>query len=583
MAMDAKQRKTMITRIAGGVVIALIIIGVVYWLFSGTTATEKASPLGPSDPMAPTAPVVAPPQQGGQIVLNPTAIQFQPDTQASATFMIQALGQPMTINDVVMPTTDADALTVQSIDCPSPPAQLPAGSSCVASVTWNASRTVNSTITIKAATANTGGAPVEVTNSIAVTATSTKAPPPPGQAAGTAGGVGAASAPNSQQVDQLPQQASASQNGSAGVPSGPSMREQMQGSYQQQRRSGLTGIMPSQLQPAARSPYTSWNNIGVQGATSSYPVNMTRVITPDKPITAVLSVAIDTRQTVTAVAMVDRDVYGNNGRTVVIPRGSKLIGKVSGAAERVGIAWSQVLRPDGVRFLFTGESGDSAGRGGVPGKVNERLLQRYGYSLLPSLVSGGITLGLGGQTTTSTGVGGTTENQDAKAVASQILQQPLQQIAQDIYQRKSQMPIQITVPQGTRITVWSVGDLRLKPMGESDEAQTPGGQGAGATGTPGRSQDINGGFNRGNGTASTAGRNYATQAPAQAETADDDGAEDGSASLSVGTVDANGNYIPPGGSAPAPGPIVTNTNNGVKNATGSANTTFNANKAPWQQ
>lgn len=590
MAMDAKQRKTLFIRLGAGLFLVFVLLFLGWYLFWPSEDTKpKQSPLGASDTMIP-----AEPQKqdlaGGQMTVNPTAIQFAADTPQTQgkpetiIAIISAVGAPVTIQSAVVPPTDADAISVSSLDCPAAPQQLPAGSSCTFSVTWNKAHSVSTALTISGTTTNTGGVQAPLVQNVAITGVTTTPTAPAGGAAGAAGGAGA--------EGQAPPPSGAPDNTQAA--SGPSPAQQARDEYLQGRRGmGINVVQAGQLQPTARSPYASWDNIGVQGDKSSFPVDMSRVITPDKPLTAVLTYQIDTRATVTAVAMVDRDVYGNNGRTVVIPRGTKIIGKVGGGAtDRVGIAWNQLIRPDGVRFVFSGESGDAMGRGGVPGRINNRYLERYGFSLLPSLAGAGITAMLGGQTNSavSAGGGGTSsaQTQDAKAVAAQILQQPLTQIAQDIYSKKSQIPVQITIPAGTRLTVWSTGDLRLKPVGESDDPATQqGGQNGNQQGQGGAFGPVAQRQNGGNqGSAQRQTQAPASTARAPSRSSNDD---EGGSSLQVGRVDANGNYIAPGASAPAPGPIVVNNSNGSRttvtstpNTAANGQTNFPAASNPWK-
>jgi len=581
--MDTKQRKTVMIRVGAGLVVALVLAFLGWYLFWPSSNTApKASPLGPSDQMIPQPPKAVAPPAAGSVVINPSNIEFIKDKGDTVVFLISAQGGPVTIKDITLPTADTDALKISIIDCQAAPAQLLPGTSCSASVTLTGTRTVNSTISVVTSSRDAQGQSSDKTQSIAVSGVSSNpnqaqpgATPTPGTVPPPATTGAANPAPTQTQVA-----------------SGPSPMQQARESYLQGRRGAPIQIATSQLQPAARSPYTSWDNIGVQGSKSSFPVDMSRVITPDKPITAVLTYQIDTRATVTAVAMVDRDVYGSSGRTVVIPRGTKIIGKVGGGAtDRVGIAWNQIIRPDGVRFVFDGQSGDAMGRGGVAGRINNRYLERYGFSLLPNLAGAGITALLGGQTSQNNGANGTSQTQDAKAVAAQILQQPLTQIAQDIYSKKSAIPVQITIPAGTRLTIWSTGDLRLKPVGEDDEPREGNGQSAQQNG-----QTSAFGAQRAGQTSAYGGYGGNQSAPQQGQAqpqggvagGGDGGTADGtSAALQVGRVDANGNYIAPGATAPAPGPLVTNTNNGaarVGQTTTPTNgqTNFPANRNPWQ-
>lgn len=602
--MDAKQRKTLMIRIGAGVVIALLLaFAGFFFLWPDSDTGQKQKQLSPSDPMAPAQikPVdgeAVPGEKPGTLTTNPSSVQFPqdaPEQSRTVIITLTANGGPVMIQGAVIPTNDNDTLKVANIDCPvGSQGPLPANQTCTASVTWNAARTVNSTLTIA-----TGAAPPTTAPTPAVTAA-------PGAAAGadtttltttnpgllvTLPITGVSTKPagpdaNGQPIPAPEQGAQGPSQAAVGQSPIQAARE----AYLAARRGQGFNIStsPGGLQAVARSPYTSWDNIGVTGYKSSFPTDMTRVITPDKPLTAVLAYQIDTRQAITAVATIDRDIYGSSGRTVVIPRGTKLIGTVGGGAtDRVGIAWRQLIRPDGVRFVFEGMSGDAMGRGGVPGRINNRYLQRYGYSLLPTLASAGLTAALGGQSSTVSNGGGTSQTQDARAVAAQILQQPLNQVAQDIYAKNSSIPVQITIPAGTRITVWSTGDLRLKPLGDPDDDRAQQESARANQGNAANQQRQNGqGFNpyaqqAGSGSSAPQPSAAAQQAPA---------AQEGNgSSLQVGRVDANGNYIAPGTSAPPPGPLATNTNNAAARVQGQQTTTttqgrtnFPANSNPWQ-
>lgn len=597
--MDPKQRKLVMIR-AGAAVGILLILAFLGWVLFGPSGqpSAKQEQLGPSDTMAPEAvkqeQTVAP-VANGTLTANPGQIQFEQDKPDTIIFTVQALGGPVAIRSAVIPDADIDTLKISNIDCPVYPQQglLAEGKSCNASITWNGNRSVNSTITMTTGEGapTAGGAPVAAPVATAPSPDGTVVPPPvaagPQQvvialAAVSTKAPGAAQAQNGQEV---PPPAEGAQATAPQAAQGASPMQMMRDAYLAGRRMmGLSPVQgPGGLQPAARSPYASWDNIGVASRKSSAPTDMSRVITPDKPMTAVLTYQIDTRQTVTAVATVDRDVYGSSGRTVVMPRGSKIIGRVGGGAtDRVGIAWNQIIRPDGVRFMFEGESGDAMGRGGVPGRINNRYLQRYGYSLLPTLASAGMTVALGGQSSTAAGTTGTVQSQDARAVAAQILQQPLTQIANDIYNKNGNIPVQITIPAGTRITVWSTGDLRLKPAGEEEPIDPRAAAQNGQTQQGGRQQGQ--GFGQGFGSQQGFGGNQQNQQPQQQTSNGANAPADDGAAMQVGTIDPSGTYVPPSSNAPAPPPATMNTNNAANRVTqgSSRGTTMPTNTNPWQ-
>ena len=587
MAMDPRKRKKILVAVGGALGVILLLGFMFFFLFASDKKVAPRETLGASDSMvpAPKEEVVTTP---GTLSMSPSTLAFNPDQKGDILLTLSANNGPVGIKDIQIPQEYAGSVKVSNLDCPAFPLRLAAGKSCQASVHWEGDRTVNTTVRIVGETvrppsaSNPNAGVTELQESVGITGVSTRTPGAPGAVGGT--GAPVPGMVDAGQVGSIPPQAAPA---TTVAPQGPSVREQYRGAYLDARRgSGLQGVQPqggNQLQAAARSPYVSWDNIGIESSSSSLPVDMARVITPDKPLPAVLVVPIDTRATVTAVAMVDRDVYGNNGRTVVIPRGTKIIGNIGGGNERVGIQWTQLIRPDGTRFRFDAASGDAMGRGGIPGRVNERNLQRYGFTLLAGAAQAAATIGLGGQQVqTSGGFGGATQTQDAKAVASQQLSQSIQQINSDFFARKKQLAIQITVPAGTRITVWSANDLRLKPATDRDEPQSGNGQ----NGQNGQAARTTGGALGGR-QGGLAGFRPNTQQPTQqnAQQAQQPatqnggtgstGGDDADGGIRTGQIDANGNYIAPG--APSPGPRVLN------GTSGSGSAPAGSTAAPWDR
>lgn len=527
--MDNREKKKRQIQIAAFVTLLLVFGIGGYFLFRGDDVPVAERNLGPSDSMVPPDPSSLDITTSGSLIATPAVVNLNPGVTSQIVTLL-ATGVPVLISDVQIPAQYASDLRVNSIDCPAPTVPLNAGAACSASIEWSGAKPLSTAIEVKGMSSLDNGQAINIV--IPVTAE------------GVAEDVASFDAQPQAVMPSVPVGA-APQGSPVGVSeavamSGPSLKQQRQAAYIQARRAGqFAPVAGSNLNPSARSAYSSWNNVGAPGNVSSNPTDMSRVITPDKAITAVIANPIDTRMAVTAVAMVDRDIYGNNGRTVVVPRGSKLIGRVGGGVGRLGIAWSQLIRPDGVRFMFEGQSGDAMGRGGVPGRVNEQLLRRYGYSLLPPAIAAGITVGLGGRSTTSSGTTGTIESQDARSVAAEILTEPLNEIASDIYQRNSQIPAQTTVPAGTRITVWSIGDLRLKPVGERDTAEKADQNRQFASSRNSAAVELP--------TAIASGSYGARQS--QGPEYEGEIAE---GNYPVGVIDDNGNYIAPGMDAPTP-------------------------------
>ena len=145
------------------------------------------------------------------------------------------------------------------------------------------------------------------------------------------------------------------------------------------------------------------------GVFSSRPYDRTFVLRQYKPIpaTIVSDIQADAKLLEGGLpvrATVDRNVYSDNGRTVIIPTGTLMLGYVTGdlpgpykAVGRMQIKWYQFIRPDGVEFNFTNNdkqpfAADSQGRKGVPGHGNTDYLQQFVMPMLTAVVPAAVNL-----------------------------------------------------------------------------------------------------------------------------------------------------------------------------------------------
>ena len=103
-------------------------------------------------------------------------------------------------------------------------------------------------------------------------------------------------------------------------------------------------------------------------------------------------------------ATVDRNVYSDNGRNVIIPTGTLLMGYVTGelpgpytSVGRMNIKWYQFILPNGVEFNFSGGgdtpfSGDAQGRSGIPGYGSSDYLEQFFMPMLTAIVPAAVNL-----------------------------------------------------------------------------------------------------------------------------------------------------------------------------------------------
>ena len=92
-------------------------------------------------------------------------------------------------------------------------------------------------------------------------------------------------------------------------------------------------------------------------------------------------------------AIVSDDVYSFDGRRVLIPTGTRLIGEYQSeivrGQKRIFVVWTRMLRDDGVSVRLNSIGADSLGRSGLTGRVDNKFRERFGAAILLSIVGGG--------------------------------------------------------------------------------------------------------------------------------------------------------------------------------------------------
>jgi type IV secretion system protein VirB10 len=107
-------------------------------------------------------------------------------------------------------------------------------------------------------------------------------------------------------------------------------------------------------------------------------------------IEASLETAISTGLAGTVSAVVSHDVWSFDMSRVLIPRGSRLYGRYESEVDigqrRVLIAWDRIVTTDGQSVRLAAFGTDRIGRSGLPGRVRNHFLQRFGTAALISVI-----------------------------------------------------------------------------------------------------------------------------------------------------------------------------------------------------
>ncbi|RWI54798.1 MAG: TrbI/VirB10 family protein [Mesorhizobium sp.] len=160
-------------------------------------------------------------------------------------------------------------------------------------------------------------------------------------------------------------------------------------------------------------------------------------------------------------AIVSDDVYSFDGRRILIPTGTRLIGEYQSeiirGQRRIFVIWTRLLRDDGVSVRLNSIGADSLGRSGLTGRVDTKFRERFGAAILLSIVGGGASYltGYGSQAAT----GGSDEAQRAEDIARSTIAQTFSDMANQVLGESLKIPPTIGVPQGERIFVFVRQDL----------------------------------------------------------------------------------------------------------------------------
>ncbi|MDR1360847.1 MAG: TrbI/VirB10 family protein [Rickettsiales bacterium] len=243
---------------------------------------------------------------------------------------------------------------------------------------------------------------------------------------------------------------------------------------------------------------------------SSKPYDRTFVLRQYKPIPA--TIVNEIRADVNTLAgnlpvraTVDRNVYSDNGRTVIIPAGTLLLGYVTGnlpgpykTIGRMDVRWYQFIRPDGVEFSFGGPdgpfSGDSQGRVGVPGRGSTDYIEQFVMPMLTAIVPAAVNMiaPISDKFVNQIDLDNNTVTQTGQVRSSELAKNEIITTWNKIAQKLMVDMMDNTTPPfsiaaGTRITVFSPIDLAMTCGDGGDKKCSIAAFGAGGGSMPGHS------------------------------------------------------------------------------------------------
>ena len=159
-----------------------------------------------------------------------------------------------------------------------------------------------------------------------------------------------------------------------------------------------TGFAPEQNQQnQQRNSFANqYNSTAFSPTVAGQRQNLTMLLKQGTIIPCVLLTKIDSTYAGQTACQVAKDVYSANGKTLLIERGSKVIGEqrvqVAQGQARVFVLWSQLETPKGVQVQLDSGSTDSLGASGISARVNNHYLKRFGGAILISMIEDAVEL-----------------------------------------------------------------------------------------------------------------------------------------------------------------------------------------------
>jgi len=159
------------------------------------------------------------------------------------------------------------------------------------------------------------------------------------------------------------------------------------------------------------------------------------------------------------LAQVSRDVYDFHQQSVLVPRGTRLLGRydnqIAVGQQRMLVVWTRLTFPDGTGFELPGlPTSDAHGAAGLGAHVENHLLRVFGDALLLSLLAAGADLSQPQNRNLSLAP-------SAGSVASAAVGQELANVGLQLLRRDLSIQPTLRLAAGTPFVVFVNGDLPL--------------------------------------------------------------------------------------------------------------------------
>lgn len=159
-----------------------------------------------------------------------------------------------------------------------------------------------------------------------------------------------------------------------------------------------------------------------------------------------------------STCLVTEPVYSFNGHTLLLPKGSKVLGSYQKQQNqrRVEVIWDRIITPTGIDVNMKSPGIDNLGGAGLPGHYDAHWGERIGAALLISMLSDAFKYEAAkhGPTTTTISNGYVTQEPFESNTARTV-----QDLANQAVREAANRPPTVTINQGTVIYVYVAKDV----------------------------------------------------------------------------------------------------------------------------
>jgi type IV secretion system protein VirB10 len=156
--------------------------------------------------------------------------------------------------------------------------------------------------------------------------------------------------------------------------------------------------------------------------------------------------------------IITEPVYSINGRHLLLPKGSKALGRYEGepTGPRVAVVWDRVTTPSGLDVVLQGPGVDNLGGAGHPGDYNGHWFSKMSSALFISMISDAFKYAAAknGPTTTSISNGTIVETPFESNTARTV-----ERLANQALTKAASRPATVTINQGTVLNIYVAQDV----------------------------------------------------------------------------------------------------------------------------